>query len=89
MKLMSCNCDFSRTLNNSSSSGEIVQKEIDHYSNIALRYTFGKCRKYSDILTFDNVRSTVNSRYRGHSQDRDLVPVLANVRNSGVREKKS
>ena len=32
--------------------------------------------------------STVNSRYCGHSRDRDLVSVLARVRNSGVREKK-
>ena len=31
---------------------------------------------------------TVNSRYCGHSRDRDLVSVLARVRNSGVREKK-
>ena len=30
---------------------------------------------------------TVNSRYFGHSWDRDLVSVLARVRNSGVREK--
>ena len=32
---------------------------------------------------------TVNSRYCGHSRDRDLVSVLARVRNSGVREKKN
>ena len=32
---------------------------------------------------------TVNSRYCGHSRDRDLVSVIARVRNNGVREKKS
>ena len=31
---------------------------------------------------------TVNSRCCGHSRDRDLVSVLARVRNSRVREKK-
>ena len=30
--------------------------------------------------------STVNSRYTGHPRDRDLVCVIARVRNSGVRE---
>ena len=30
---------------------------------------------------------TVNSRYYEHSRDRDLVSVLARVRNSGVQEK--
>ena len=29
---------------------------------------------------------TVNSRYSGHPRDRDLVSVIARVRNSGVRE---
>ena len=33
--------------------------------------------------------TTVNSRYCGHSRDRDLVSILARVRNSGVREKKN
>ena len=32
--------------------------------------------------------STVNSRYCGHSRDRNLVSVLARVRNSGMQEKK-
>ena len=32
-------------------------------------------------------QDTVNSRYCGHSRDRDLMSVLATVRNSGVREK--
>ena len=38
------------------------------------------------VLNFE--MNTVNSRYCGHSRDRDLVSVLARVRNSGVREKK-
>ena len=29
---------------------------------------------------------TVNSRYSGHPRDRDLVSIIARVRNSGVRE---
>ena len=29
---------------------------------------------------------TVNSSYSGHPRDRDLVSVIARVRNSGVRE---
>ena len=40
------------------------------------------------VSMFPNI-NTVNSRYCGHSQDRDLVSVLGRVRNSGVREKKS
>ena len=32
------------------------------------------------------LRDTVNSRYSGHPLDRDLVSVIARVRNSGVQE---
>ena len=39
------------------------------------------------VLRRGENRSTVTFRYCGHSRDRDLVSVLARVRNSGVREK--
>ena len=32
--------------------------------------------------------TAVDARYCGHPRGKDLVPVIARVRNSGVREKK-
>ena len=38
------------------------------------------------LPTIPTVDTTVNSRYSGHSRDRDLVSLIARARNSGVRE---
>ena len=43
-----------------------------------LFYQLGRCRQLRE--------NTVNSRYSGHPRDRDLVSVIARVRNSGVQE---
>ena len=39
-----------------------------------------------DLYCWKTWPSAVNSRYSGHPRDRDLVSVIARVRNSGVRE---
>ena len=48
-----------------------------------------KKKKYGETVSFDvHMACTVNSHYCRHSQDRDLVSVLARVRITRVREKK-
>ena len=47
-----------------------------------------QAQKISFFKRYADPSYTVNSRYCGHSRDRDLVSLLARARNSGVREKK-
>ena len=79
-----------RSIESDSGSGNVNSLEREYFDSPkrggGRSYRCGLERHFARDPECKARLATVNSRYSGHPRDRDLVSVIARVRNSGVRE---